>query len=81
VRLDVRFRYLIGIVKNSKKNKQDELLLTSLIKVHTEKCRDLKCVCKNRKGLYDPKKKRSSNQNLPLFKDSVFVKSYLLMLI
>lgn len=81
IHLDVRFRYLINIVKNSKKNKQDELLLTSLIKVHTEKCTNSRCACKNRDSLYDPKEQKASNPDAPHFKDSVFVKSYLLMLI
>lgn len=81
VKLDVRFRYLVNVVKNSKKNKQDELLLTSLIKVHSEKCKDPKCICKNRQELYDPKKRRGANVDVPMFKDGVFVKAYMLMLI
>lgn len=81
IQLDVRFRYLIRIVQNSKKNKQDELLLSSIIKVHTEKCVDPKCVCKNRAELYDPKTKQNSNMSVPIFKNEVFIKSYLLMLI
>jgi hypothetical protein len=81
VRLDFRFRYLISLVKNSKKNKQDELLVTSLIKVHTEQCLDVKCVCKHRKGLYDPKKNKESNVSISMIKDSVYIKSYLMMII
>lgn len=78
--LDVRFRYLMAISKNAKKDKKDELLLTSIIKVHTEKCVNCSCICKRREVLYDPKNKKYSNPNVPIFKDGVFIKNYLLML-
>ena len=81
IHLDARFRYLLQIVKDSTKNKQDELLLTSIIKVHTEKCQDVQCVCKRREELYDPKTKTESDKNLQLFKNHVFIKNYLLSLI
>lgn len=81
IHLDARFRYLMQIVRNSKKNKQDELLLTSIIKVHTEKCQDLDCVCKKRPELFDPKSKANGDQSVPIFKDQVFIKNYLLTLI
>ena len=81
IHLDARFRYLMQIVQNSKKNKQDELLLTSIIKVHTEKCTEPTCVCKNRSELYDPKENAESDMNVPIFKNQVFIKNYLLMLI
>lgn len=81
IHLDARFRYLIQIVKNSKKNKQDELLLTSIIKVHTEKCQDAECVCKKRSTLFDPKQKQSGAEDTRIFKDEVFIKNYLLTLI
>ena len=81
IHLEIRFRYLISIVKNAKKDKQFELLLTSLIKVHTEKCKDPSCICKNRKGLFDPKDDEFSDLKKRLFKDTVFIKHYLLMLI
>jgi hypothetical protein len=48
IHLDVRFRYLMSIAKNAKKDKHDELLLTSIIKVHTEECVNIHCICKNR---------------------------------
>lgn len=81
IHLDARFRYLIQIVKNSKKNKQDELLLTSIIKVHTEKCQDPECVCKKRSTLFDPKVKQNGDEDSRIFKDEVFIKNYLLTLI
>lgn len=81
IHLDARFRYLMQIVTNSKKNKQDELLLTSIIKVHTEKCAEPTCVCKNRAELFDPKSREEFNPNIPMFKNQVFIKNYLLMLI
>lgn len=81
IHLDARFRYLIQIVKNSKKNKQDELLLTSIIKVHTEKCQDPECVCKKRSSLFDPKSKENGDEDTRIFKDEVFIKNYLLTLI
>lgn len=81
IHLDARFRYLMEIVNNSKKNKQDELLLTSIIKVHTEKCLDVECVCKRRTELYDPKTRGTGDPNIPIFKDQVFIKNYLLTLI
>lgn len=81
IHLDARFRYLMQIVTNSKKNKQDELLLTSIIKVHTEKCAEPTCVCKNRAELYDPKSREEFNANIAMFKNQVFIKNYLLMLI
>ena len=78
---DVRFRYQMSIVKNAKKNKQDELLMTSIIKVHTESCTNIWCICKNRANLFDPKKKVKADINIPSFKDPVFVKNYQLTLI
>lgn len=81
IHLDARFRYLMEIVSNSKKNRQDELLLTSIIKVHTEKCLDVECVCKRRSELYDPKTRNIGDMSIPIFKDQVFIKNYLLMLI
>ena len=81
IHLDARFRYLMEIVQNSKKNRQDELLLISIIKVHTEKCVDVMCVCKNISELYDPKSNEVSDPNISIFKNTVFIKNYLLMLI
>jgi hypothetical protein len=81
IHLDARFRYLMQIVTDSKKNKQDELLLTSIIKVHMEKCSEPTCVCKNRAELYDPKTREDFNPNIAMFKNEVFIKNYLLMLI
>ena len=80
--LDARFRYLMSISKNAKKDKHDELLLTSIIKVHTEKCTDISCICKkDRDQIYDPKKGQFSRKDIPIFKDQVFIKNYLLMLV
>lgn len=81
IHLDARFRYLLMISKNSKKDKKYELLLTSIVRVHIEKCKDSTCICKNRELLFDPKKGKFSNSELSIFKDSVFTKNYLLMLV
>ena len=81
IHLDIRFRYLMNIVKNATSNKQDELLLTSIIKVHVENCTNIQCICKNRHDLFDPKKNVKSNKDQMNFKDPVFVKHYLLKLI
>lgn len=81
IHLDARFRYLMEIVQNSKKSMQDDLLLTSIIKVHTEKCNNNDCLCKQKTEIYDPKSKQESNPNVPIFKNEVFIKNYLLMLI
>ena len=81
MQLDARFRYLMEISKSSKKNEQDQLVLTSIIKVHTTTCKNVYCICRNRGKLYDPKKKTFSDQSLPNFKDPVFVKNFLLKLI
>ena len=52
-----------------------------MIKVHTEKCVDVMCVCKNISDLYDPKSNEVSDPNISIFKNTVFIKNYLLMLI
>lgn len=81
IQLDVRFRYLVSLANNMKNNQMDELLTNSLIKVHREECVDWSCICKNRALAFDPKKQSYSDVSLPYFKDPVFVKNYLLMMI
>lgn len=85
IHLDTRFRYLLETSKLSKKDtgmdSEDSFILTSIIKVHEKQCANIYCVCKNRADLYDSKKEKHSNLQLASFKDAVFIKMFLLMLI
>lgn len=79
--LEKKVRYFLTLIKNSKKNNVDELRLASIIQLHIESCKIGSCICKNRGSAYDPRKKTSSDMSLPIFKDFVFLKNLLLMLI
>lgn len=81
IHLDIRFRYIMMLNKNAEVSSQDELLLTSVIRVHFDQCKDAECICKQRVDLFDPKKREDADPGIPLFKDKVFIKNYLLLLI
>lgn len=61
--------------------KKHELLLASLLKIHSDKCEDLDCICRRRAELYDPFLNLYGDQNLQFHKDDVFVKHYLIKMI
>ena len=79
--LEKKVRYFLTLIKRSKKNNVDELRLASIIQLHIESCKLGSCICKDRASAYDPRKKASSDLSLPIFKDFVFLKNLLLMLI
>lgn len=76
-----QIRYLYRMIQLSSKSKVDELMLASIIQVHIENCAKSLCVCKNRSILYDPISQTESDASVPIFKDPVFLKNFLLMLI
>ena len=76
-----QIRYLYRMIQLSSKSKVDELMLASIIQVHIENCAKSACVCKNRSKLYDPITQTESDTSVAIFKDPVFLKNFLLMLI
>lgn len=70
-----QIRYMVQLAKSSKKNEMDELFLITLIYMHMKDCHDDKCICRNRSEAWDPKKGKFANETLPMWKDSVFLRS------
>ena len=79
--MEKQMRYMYQMIELSSKSKVDELMLASIIQVHIENCAKPLCVCKNRSKLYDPIHKVESDASVAIFKDPVFLKNFLLMLI
>lgn len=63
------------LMKGSKKSKADELRLASLIHYHITGCKNQSCLCKNRHLVFNSFKNISANNDLPVFKDFVLIKS------
>lgn len=79
--LYTRFRYLLQIDANKEVDTNDGLLITSLIKEHLDKCLDAQCMCKNRKDLHDPKSKANCDLDVPSYKDTVFIKHFMQLMV
>ena len=79
--LDSKVRLFFKLAKESESDSTAELLLASLMRIHADKCIDLKCPCKDRMGLYDPKKVSYSNSTLILHKDFTFIKHFIFHII
>lgn len=56
VLLDLKLRNYNNLAKTLD-IKKSELLLASLLKIHSDKCTNVTCPCKKRSNLIDPKKK------------------------
>ena len=46
---------------NAANNREDELLLASLMKIHSDKCKSEVCPCQSRENLYDPKTRSNAS--------------------
>lgn len=57
VLLDLKIRNYNILSKSDNEEKKNELLLASLLKIHSDKCKNSTCPCKKRSTLIDPKKK------------------------
>lgn len=79
--IEKKIRLFLNLVKNSKKDKADELRLASLIKYHIDSCKNSSCVCTKPQLVYNALKDVSASPDLPVFKDFVFVKSIFLSMI
>ena len=53
--LDIQVRYYYSLICRAQNSREDELLLASLMKIHSDKCENQNCPCGNRNNLYDPK--------------------------
>ena len=63
---DKRIRYFIFISNDYENNKNNELLLISILQSHVQICKDVQCCCKKRKN------------NIGIFKDKNFIKNLIL---
>ena len=63
---DKRIRYLIFISQDYENNKNNELLLISILQSHVQICKDIHCCCKKRK------------KNIGIIKDKIFIKNLIL---
>ena len=79
--LERKVRYFLLLIKNSKKSTVDELRLASIIQLHSEGCLNEQCVCKNRASAWDPRKKAGADLSVPVFKDFIFLKNLLLVML
>ena len=79
--MEKQIRYFHQLIELSSKSKVDELMLASIIQLHVENCAKPLCICKNRQELYDPIRNAESDTSVPIFKDPVFLKNFLLMII
>lgn len=80
IHLDLKVR-LFNDLSQTIHIKKHELLLASLLKIHSDKCEDIDCICRRRNELYDPFLNIYGDQNLQFHKDDVFVKHYLIKMI
>ena len=81
IHLDLKIRFYNNLAKTLNVRKS-ELLLASLLKIHSDNCKDSQnCPCRKRSSLYDPKKKKYGNHNLQMHKDDVFVKHFIIRMI
>ena len=72
-----KIAFALRLIKNSKKNKADELRLASFFRFHIDVCKNVKCLCKNPELVYNGFKGVSANSELPVFRDTVLLKSIL----
>lgn len=73
--IEKKIRLFLQLIKNSKKEKADELRLASLIHFHIDHCKDDFCLCRNPNLAYNSFKEMSANVDLPIFKDLIMTKS------
>ena len=78
--LDVKIR-TYNLLSKTTEDKKSELLLASLLKIHYDKCKEVKCHCKIRNKLYDPKGRQQGDNKIQFHKDKVFVKFYIYKMI
>jgi len=79
--IEKKIRLFYTLIKNSKKSKKDELRLASLIRFHVDTCSSPLCICQTPEKVFNAVKNQSSNPDLPIFKDSVLVKSIFLSMV
>jgi hypothetical protein len=66
---------------NAANDREDELLLASLMKIHSDKCTSELCPCGRRDNLYDPKTRSSAQPEQQLHQDVIFLKHYIVKII
>jgi len=75
--LDAKVRFFFNLAKSAQNKSQSDLLLASLIKIHIDHCDDVKCPCKWRESLYDPKRNIYGDRKLNPHKDQTFIKHFI----
>ena len=75
--LDAKVRFFFKLAKSAQNDSQSDLLLSSLIKIHIDRCVDSKCPCRMRKSLFDPKRNQMGDMTQNAHKDQTFIKHFI----